>query len=357
MSLAKFQYRDIIRENKWEADMKYPAFIKKGDYIAVTAPSRGFYKEEQIKEYENAIENLQKMGFGFLETDNVRKDEQGRSSSAEERAKQFRQVWENEKVAGIICAKGGDFACEMLDYLDFDELKNTKPKWLQGYSDIGNLGFVFTTNLDIATIYGENIRDYGMKEPFENLINSIRLMQGEEVIQESFGTFEPMEDEREIFESYHLTKKTEWKSLSGESKVHFSGRCIGGSFDVMMNLIGTRYDKVKEYIQKYKDDGIVWFWDVYERATPQLFCDLWQCKNAGYFEHCRGIIFGRPCIIREDYGKSFADVIQEAIGNLNIPIILDADIGHIPPQIPIVNGSILEVTCENGRGEIKTFFR
>lgn len=357
MTLAKFEYRDIIRKNKLEGKVKYPECIKKGDIIAVTAPSMGFYKKEQIKEYENAIQNLKKMGFGFLETDNVRTDEQGRSSSAKERAKQFMQVWKDENVASIICAKGGDFACEMLDYLEFDTLKNTKPKWIQGFSDIGNLGFVFTTNLDIATIYSENIRDYGMKEPFENLMNSIKIMQGEEVIQKSFGACEPMEDEREIFESYHLTKKTEWKNLYDEPEVHFSGRCVGGSFDVMMNLIGTKYDKVKEYIEKYKNDGIVWFWDVYERSTPQLFCDLWQCKNAGYFEHCKGIIFGRPCIIREDYGKSFSDVIKEAIGNLKIPIILEADIGHIPPQMPIVNGSILEITCQNGKGEIRTFFK
>ena len=266
-------------------------------------------------------------------------------------------VWQDEEVSAIICAKGGDFACEMLDYLVFESLESTKPKWLQGFSDITSLGFILTTNLDIATIYGENIRDYGMNELFPNLTDSIRLMQGEEVIQKSFGACEPMEDERKPFESYHLTKKVEWKNLYGEKKVHFSGRAIGGCFDVIVNFIGTKYDVVKEYIEKYKNDGIVWFFDVYEMSTPQVFCHLWQLKNAGYFEHCKGIIFGRPCIIREDYEKSFSDVIKEAIGNLEIPIILDADIGHIPPQMPIVNGSILEVVCEEGKSEIKTFFR
>ena len=52
-------------------------------------------------------------------------------------------------------------------------------------------------------------------------------------------------------------------------------------------------------------------------------------KNAGYFENCKGII----------------------------PIILDCDIGHVPPQMPIVNGAILEVMCEKGEGVIKTFLR
>ena len=157
--------------------MKYPKFIKKGDKIAVTAPSAGFYKEEQLQEYDNAIQNIKKMGFEFWETKNVRTHEDGRSSSAKESANQFMQVLEDESLDAIICAKGGDFACEMLDYLDFERLKKLSPKWLQGFSDITNLGFVLTTNLDIATIYGENIRDYGMREPFKTLTDSIKIMQ------------------------------------------------------------------------------------------------------------------------------------------------------------------------------------
>lgn len=337
--------------------MKYPRFIKKGDQIAVTAPSAGMVDKEKLMEYENAIKNIKNMGFEFIETANVRTDKQGRSSSAEERAKQFMQVWENEKVSSIICAAGGDFACEMLDYLDFDKLKNSKPKWLQGFSDITNLGFVFTTNLNIATIYGENVRDYGMKELPKNLTDSFEFMQGKEVIQKSFGAYEPKEDERGIFESYNMTKKTTWKNLNQESKIQFSGRAIGGCFDVIINLIGSKYDKVKEYTQKYKKDGIVWFFDIYEMFTPQVFCHLWQMKNAGYFEHCKGIIFGRPNLLREDYEMNLADVVKDAIGSLNIPVILDADIGHVPPQMPIVNGAILDVTCENGEGIIKTFLR
>lgn len=333
--------------------MRYPEFIKKGDYIAVTAPSCGIVEPDKLEEYENAIKNIKNMGFKFIETENVRKYEYGRSSSAKQRAKEFMNVWKNEDVKAIICAAGGDFACEMLDYLDFEELKNTKPKWLQGFSDITNLGFVFTINLDIATIYGENIRDYGMKELFPNLTNSIKMMQGENIVQNSFGKYEPIDEKREIFESYHLVKENKWKSLFNENELEISGRCIGGCFDVIINLIGTKYDKVKEFIEKYKEDGIVWFFDVYEMSTPQLFCHLWQMNNSGYFENCKGIIFGRPYLIREDYAMSFEDVIRDAIGDLEIPVILDADIGHVPPQMPIINGSMMNVKLTNSDAEVK----
>ena len=45
---------------------------------------------------------------------------------------------------------------------------------------------------------------------------------------------------------------------------------------------------------------------------------------------------------------------HKTLGNLNIPIILEADIGHVMPQLAIVNGAIINVTSENGKGRIET---
>ena len=103
--------------------MRYPKALKKGDYIGVTAPSAGIIEELKIKRLENAEKNLREKGFNYIETSNVRKEEKGRSSSAKERAKQFMDLWNNEKVGAIISATGGDFMSEILDELDFEEIK------------------------------------------------------------------------------------------------------------------------------------------------------------------------------------------------------------------------------------------
>ena len=76
-------------------------------------------------------------------------------------------------------------------------------------------------------------------------------------------------------------------------------------------------------------------------------------KIAGYFENCKGIIFGRPLFVKEEYDMSFEMAIKESIGNLDIPIIYDADIGHLAPQIPIINGGIIEVISKDGKGTIE----
>ena len=79
----------------------------------------------------------------------------------------------------------------------------------------------------------------------------------------------------------------------------------------------------------------------------------------GYFEYCNGILFGRPLMVREDYKMKYFDAIKQALVDLDIPIIYDADIGHVPPQMPIVNGGILEVNCNiknGGKVTVKNIF-
>lgn len=345
--------------------MKYPKKLEIGDYIGVTAPSMGITGTKNNKRFDNAINKLEEAGFKIKETASTRKMEKGRSTSGEQRAKELMELWQDKDVTSIICAEGGDFLCDMLEYLDFEKLKTMESKWIQGYSDITNLGYVFTLNLDIATIYGPNFKSYGMRKWHKSLNNSLNLMKHQEFIQNSYEKHEVFTGweeeestaEEDPYEELKLIEPVKWINLNGEEKIEFSGRCIGGCLDVVKDLIGTKYDKVKEYIQKYKNDGIIWFLECFESSTPGLYRTLWQMKNAGYFENCKGIIFGRPLIIRTEYEMSYYDVTKDILSDTNIPVIMDCDIGHLAPQIPIVNGAILEVKSENGKGSIKNIFK
>ncbi len=337
--------------------MLYPEPLKTGDVIGITAMSNGIIDETDCLRANNAKKNLEKRGFIVKETKNVRTHVNARSSSKEQRAKEFMELWKDEKVKSIIIAEGGDFLCEVLDELDFDELKKYKPKWVQGYSDVTNLSYVFTTNLDIATIYGPTYKSFGMDEWHISLENSIKLMRKEELVQNSYEKCEEFKgwdkENKNPYSGYDLTKNVKWVNLNGEDEIQVSGRCIGGCLDVIAELIGTKYDKTKEYIKKYKNDGIIWFLEIFEASTPDVYRKLWQMKNSGYFENCKGIIFGRPLIIREDYGLSYYQMIRDALKITNIPIICDIDIGHVAPQIPIVTGSILKIMSKDGKGNIK----
>lgn len=393
--------------------MNYPEKLKKGDTIGICAPSGGIAEKEDILQLELAENQLRKMGYKIIETKSVRKETKGRSASGKERAKEFMELLENEEVKLIIFAAGGDFLIEIFDYLDFEKIKDLKPKWLQGYSDITGISFLFNTILDIPTMYCQTIKDYAMNPLFKNLTDALGIEEGEESVQKSFEKYQKVVDFRESIENentendklnlknnieekentnslenindennlkkiegkenreiveiqkeenyleeltktYELTEKVEWKNVTGEEKIQIKGRSLGGCLDCIKGYIGTKYDKVSEYVERHKKEGLIWFLEVFEMSTPEVYRTLWQMKNAGYFKYCTGIVFGRPLFIREDYETNFNDTVKEALQDLEIPIICDADIGHVKPQLAIVNGAILEITSQNGKGTVKT---
>ena len=336
--------------------MNYPENLKIGDTIGICAPSAGIVKPEKIEKLDLAIKALENMGYKVIETASVRKDENGRSASAETRAKEFMELLENDEIKLIIFASGGDFLCEMLDYLDFDKIKTLKPKWMQGYSDITGIGYLFNTILDIPNVYGQTIKDYAMKPLHRSLVDCLEIAKGNEIIQESFEMYEKEwnPDETTPEATYNLTEKVEWKNVLGEREVSFEGRSIGGCLDCIKNYIGTKYDRVQEYIERHKEDGIIWFLEAFETNTAELQRTLWQMKSCGYFKYCKGIIFGRPLFIREDYETSFNEAVKISLKDLNVPVICDADIGHVSPQMAIVNGAILKITSKEGKGIVET---
>lgn len=336
--------------------MNYPEYLKIGDTIGICAPSSGIVKPEKIEKLDLAIKALENMGYKVIETASVRKEENGRSASAEVRAKEFMELLENDEVRLIIFATGGDFLCEMLDYLDFEKIKTLKPKWMQGYSDITGISYLFNTILDIPTMYCQTIKDYAMKPLHRNLTDCLEIEKGNEVVQESFDMYEKEWDleNTDPYAGYNLTEKVEWKNILGTEKIVMQGRSVGGCLDCIKSYIGTKYDKVSEYIERHKEDGIIWFLEAFEMNTAELQRTLWQMKSSGYFKYCKGIIFGRPLFIREDYETSFNEAVKIALEDLQIPVICDADIGHVSPQMAIVNGAILRITSENGKGIVET---
>ena len=74
-------------------------------------------------------------------------------------------------------------------------------------------------------------------------------------------------------------------------------------------------------------------------------------REAGWFQYIRGMVIGRVAVPSCFY-KDFS--YQDALKNLfpDIPLIFNADIGHVPPKMTIINGSIAHIICKNGKGAI-----
>lgn len=332
--------------------MIFPEYIKLGDKIGITAPSGGVTDEYKLLRLNSAIANFKKLGYEILETDNVRHEEYGQSSDAKQRAKEFMELYFNKDVKAIIAACGGDFLVEILPYIDFEKISNTKPKWIQGYSDITGLTFCITTICDIATIYGPNFGSFGMKPLYKDLENSIKVLQGKDFIQNSFNMYQDgyMDLKSNFTFEYKFDKKTNWINLNNEENITIEGNLLGGCLDILLSIVGTKYDNVLNYIEKYKDNGIVWYLESCELTGEQIIRGLFQLKEAGWFKYVKGFVFGRYGVYSSAYDIDYYDAIKRQLNELNVPIITDVDIGHKPPQLTIINGASARIISKNGKG-------
>lgn len=336
--------------------MIYPKFVNDNDSIGVTAPSDGEYKDTDIKSFEYAKKELkEKYNLNVQFTDNVfRSDGTGRSSTAFERSFQLSELFKDKNINFIHSATGGSYLCEILDFFDFDIVKNN-PKWFMGYSDNTWLSYLITTNVDIATIYGPNFGIFGTDNyelPQEYCLDLIR---GKSLKYESFKRYQSQfrNDIVTGLESYNYDSDVCWKTNTPLDKVHFEGRLLGGCTDIIFSLIGTKYDNTLNFIKKYQKDGIVFFFETFASSSDDLYLHLWQLKNASWFKHVRGIIFGRPCFYNSYENLDYKDVVMSVLGGLNIPMVFDACIGHRGPSIPLINGSYCVIEADNGKGSIE----
>lgn len=337
--------------------MIYPEFIKNKDVIGVTATSNGIIDSLKIKRFINAQKNLRQLGHNVIFTGNVFTAlKRGESSRGNVRGDEFNQLVANKDVKAIIAAAGGDYLVEMLPYIDFENLQRN-PKWVQGYSDNTSLLFNITTNYDIATVYGNNFSDFGMKKWEVPVIRNYEILSGKETVQTSFEMYEDgFKDSETGLEGYQCDQKVEWTNGRNETKINMQGRLIGGCTDVLFYISGTKYDGTHKFIEKYKEDGIIWFMETFACSSEDLIMHLWKLKEIGWFKYVKGFVFGRPLFFENHADISYEDAVMSMLGEYDVPIIFDADIGHKSPQFAMINGVVADITCQNGKGCIKYLF-
>ncbi|HKL98812.1 MAG TPA: S66 peptidase family protein [Mobilitalea sp.] len=338
--------------------MIYPLKLEKGYKVGVTATSAGCETAADMVAQDSGIRHFADLGYPVTETENVRTCYKGRSSDGPTRAKQLMQLFEDPAIRVIIADRGGDFLFELLPYLDFRVLSKN-PKWMQGYSDTTGLTFTITTNLDMATVYANNFSSFGMQNWHDSLFDNIKILEGQDVELHSYELYQDGYIEKITgLEEFKLEKEVKWINLYPEhwdnsSEIVMRGRMLGGCLDVLLNLVGTRYDKTKEFIDRYRKDKILWYLESFDLGSEALTRGLWQLREAGWFEHASGFIFGRPAMYHTDTDTDYREAVLSVLNELKLPIILEADIGHKPPQLSIINGAIAEIRSYDGKGVIK----
>lgn len=332
--------------------MKYPKLLSKGDTIGVCAPSLGI-PEAQFHRLETAISNVEKLGYKVQITPSVKSIAKCVSADPKTRAAEFMSLYENPDAAAIIPIWGGEFLMDMLPYLDFERISLLPPKWVSGYSDVTTLLFPLTLLCDIAAIHGSNFMNMGYDEIQESDLKVFAAMSQSGIIQHSSEKWgrQPSFDDTTL-PHYNLTSETKWKSLYSEKDCTFEGRMIGGCLDVLCKLVGTKYAPVPAFLERYRDDGFIWSIESCEMSAADIYRTLWQMRECGWFNYCRGILMGRPEGYSDTFDFTKEDAMKNTFDGMGVPVIYDADIGHTPPQMQMINGAMTLVEYEDGHAVV-----
>jgi muramoyltetrapeptide carboxypeptidase LdcA involved in peptidoglycan recycling len=332
--------------------MIYPDFLKAGFTIGVTASSDGKSSEIDAIRLDHAAKQFAERGLHVVETNHVRTSEKGRSSDAVTRFEELMQLVRDDNIRAIMMACGGDFLMEILPYLDYREIAN-HPKWYQGYSDPTGLLYTITINCDMATVYGSNYGEFGMAEWHSCLTQNMEILEGKRTEQESFDYYmDGFQEKVTGYEGFLLEQEVSWRNARNEDKLTMKGRLLGGCLDVLLNLVGTKYDKTKEFVEKYKEDGILWYLESFDLSSEQITTGLWNLKEAGWFQYTKGFVFGRPCFYRSNYDFTFDEAVLSVLDSMQVPIVFDIDCGHKPPRMTFINGAIGEIVSLGGKGTL-----
>jgi muramoyltetrapeptide carboxypeptidase LdcA involved in peptidoglycan recycling len=333
--------------------MIYPKFLKPGVKIGVTACSDGKASEIDAKRLDHASKQFQALGYEVIETFSVRKSVKGRSCDANTRKNELLQLIYEDKIGAIILASGGDYLMEIIPLIDFNEIRQ-HPKWIQGYSDPTGLLYTITVNCDLATVYSSNFGDFGMGVWHSCLNENVEILEGKRLEQKSFDYYMDGYQEKVTgYEGFTLDAEVNWRNARNESEIRMRGRLLGGCLDVLLYMVGTKYDNTKEFIEKYKEDQIIWYLESYDLSSEQLATGLWNLREAGWFKYVKGFVFGRPCFYKSNYDATFDESVLAILDALKVPIIFDVDFGHKPPRMTFVNGAIGEIISRGGKGSLK----
>lgn len=339
--------------------MIYPEFPGEGDTIGICAPSFGV--GHKLEWFDLSEETLEAEGFDIVETESVR-NEAFPSAPADVRGKEFNSLFADDNINMVMSASGGDYTVEMIPHID-QELVKSHPKWFAGYSDPTSIEMLLTTVLDIATIYGVNAGSWDWRPLHKFQYDAISVLKGCLPVQESYEMWasEAFDDEEAL---HQMDTPVEWMLLRGngteleeDSSLDVSGRLIGGCIDVIDWVIGTPYEDLTGFCERYRDDGFIWFFDNYDLNPLALMYIARKMRNMGLFDHARAVVFGRTCFPGEATDIDYLTELERVFADIDVPLIWGADIGHTKPSFTLINGAMGRLRYKDGKAELEMELR
>ena len=322
--------------------------------VAIVSLSAGTIGEDFARhEVEIGVKRLRDFGLNVQFMPHAMKGIEYVKSHPEDRALDLLQAFSDPDIDMILCAIGGDDTYRLLPYLfEHEELARVvSEKVFLGFSDT-TINHLMLHKVGLKTFYGQSfladVCELGTdmlpytKQYFEELIGTgtIKEIRPSRVWYES----------REHFGIDQIGKPLKSHMNQGfellQGSPVFSGEILGGCIDTLYDIFHEdRYADMPLLCSKYRlfPETEEWAGRILlletseEKMLPEKYRKaLITLKENGVFDVVEGVLAGKPMdeAYAEEYRKSLVDVI----GNPNLSVVYNINVGHAQPRCIIPFG-------------------
>lgn len=342
--------------------MQYARKLKKGDRVAIVSLSSGMLGEPFCSHnIEIGVKRLKKYGLEPVFMPNSLKGIEYLKANPKARAKDLKDAFLDDSIAGIICAIGGDDTYRLLPYLmeDAEFISNVEkhPKLFTGFSDT-TINHLMFYKLGMSTYYGPNficdlaeISDEMLpysKKAFESYIEGNEYC---EIISSEIWYQERTDFSREAVGTERISHKEEHGFELLQGKECFEGRLLGGCLESLYDILTTtRYEDEKAVCEKYGlfpgieewKDKIIFIEACEEKPVPKQFeKEIAILKEKGVFDVVSGVLVGKPQ--DEAYYDEYKNILVNVVNNSELPIVYNVNFGHAAPRCALQYGAMARV--------------
>ncbi len=296
--------------------------------MAVVATSGGLEKDEAPL-FERGVDVLEQMGLVVRVSSSVDLDTGWWWAAAppNEVAEELNQHFRDPDVRAIFSLTGGRMTLSYLDLIDVEAIR-ADPKPLLGMSDISALHLGLHARTGLVALHSD-------------------------LVTFGFGEWNELDDARrdQLIDLYRrvLTDDTPLGPLPAWTRWECwrSGRAEGPLIGGMLNRL-VRVQASSSALAPERFDGAILFWEEAFTSTSVVWNDLHVLRQAGVLDRISGMVVGRPFEVEPTPPgpDSLREIVLEVVGDRDIPVLGDVDIGHAGPNLPMPLGIRAEMDAD-----------
>ncbi|MGD0818125.1 MAG: S66 peptidase family protein [Methanomassiliicoccales archaeon] len=323
-------------------DLVKPKRVKAGGVVRLVAPSLSASIIEP-RVWEIGVKKLESKGLKVQMSKHVMNLRGHSSGTIQERVGDMMDAFRDPEVDLVMSVIGGFNSNQLLPYLDFKIIRESRKPFI-GYSDATALNDAILTRSGLINFYGPSFITFCQPE-----LSAYTERSFDQVLLEGASNV-PVEASEHWAEDRWFLKEPlgprEWRKNPGWEVLregHAKGRAVGGNLSTLMLLVGTEY---------WPDmNGAILFLEDDEESSPEIFDrDITHLKQMGVFEKVYGVVIGRsPTEAGFKEKDSLAMIIDDLLGECDIPVVTRVDIGHTDPMFIVPMGARCELSTDRKR--------